>query len=145
MTTAGRSSGSLVLFTFTCDSQPHDNFVSALGHVATLYLPQILPSVRLLSIGTHTGPFLAKRPRDKLFVASNEDRIHVLTIQYAHEPTPGVPGTRPRMCAFTHNRMLEGYVHESMKRGTAIEVPWSEWGQTHARIMPYAGIFQWLR
>ena len=150
MTTTDHGGGSLELFTFDCDPastdpQLHDGLVSTLVHVATLYLPQILPSVRLLSISTHTGPFLARCPRDKLFVASNEDRVHVLTIQYAHELTPDVPGTRPRMCAFMHNRMLEGYVREGLERGTTIGVPWSEWGQMHARMMPYAGIFQWLR
>ncbi|KAH0835456.1 hypothetical protein J3R83DRAFT_9092 [Lanmaoa asiatica] len=178
--TTGNGGGSLELFTFTCDradadpngsscsnSQPQSQAhrthapTSPLIHVATLHLPPVHPSVRVLSVGTHTGPFLAGCPPDKPFVASNEERIHVLTIQYIHLMTLDGPRTGQRVCMFVHNRTLERYLNRGAERGvgivspsgitgvgeatTAMVVPWREWGQTHARILPHAGTFQWLR
>lgn len=147
--TTGNGGGALELFTFTVDADANPSYdfpTSTLTHTATLYLPSVHPSVRLLSVGTHTGPFLATCPPDKLFMASNEDRIHVLTIQYVHLPTLDGPRTRPRVCVFTHNRVLEAYLKKGLERGAgAIQVPWSEWGRTRARMLPYVGIFQWLR
>ncbi|KAG6372438.1 hypothetical protein JVT61DRAFT_7535 [Boletus reticuloceps] len=172
--------GSLELFTFTCDradadanadsssvpSQPQPESTSPLVHVATLYFPPVRPSVRVLSIGTHTGPFVAGCPADASFTSANEDRIYVLTVQYVHSPTVDGPRTRPRVCVFVHQRMLERYLGmgecanqkgvamassnvgsdagRGAGRSAAIEVHWSEWGQT-ARMLPHVGMFQWLR
>ncbi|KAG8215644.1 hypothetical protein J3R82DRAFT_7515 [Butyriboletus roseoflavus] len=175
--TTGNGGGSLELFTFTCDRadtdangnansdsdsdtptptqlQPHHTTpTSTLTHAATLHLPPIRKSVRVLSISSHTGPFLAGCPPDKPFVASNEERIHVLTIQYVHLPTLDGPRTRPRVCVFVHNRALEGYVDRGVASATmgageattGMVVPWREWGRVHTRMLPHVGRFQWLR
>ena len=156
--TTCHGSGALELFSFTYDrgdADPplppsYDTPTSRLVHVATLCLPTVHPSVRVLSLGTHTGPFLATCPPDRPFVASNASRIHVLTIQFIHQHVLDGPRTRPRVCIFTHNCVLERYVQQGLARGAgkgagALGVPWSEWGRTRARMLPYVGLFQWLR
>lgn len=164
--TTSNESGSLKLFTFTCDradsafSSPSPSpfqaqmSTSPLTHVATLHLPHILPSAHALRVGTHTGPFLTACPLDSPFVASNEARIHVLTVQYAHLPTMDEQRTRSLLYIFMHHRVLEKYLERgdaSAGAGAgarlAMEVPWSEWGPMHARAFPFPhiGIFQWLR
>jgi hypothetical protein len=166
--TTGNGSGSLELFTFACDPagthadsdgsstspselQPPEPRTE-LTHVASLHLPPIHPSVRVLSVGAHTGPFLAGCPPDAPFVSSNEHRVYVLTVQYVHLPTLDGPRTRPRMCVFLQYRTLERYLARGVAHvasaGDAcrsLEVPWAEWGPTGARMMPHVGVFQWLR
>lgn len=161
--TTSDGNGSLELFTFSCDradtnadsdssSPPYPQpEPTSLTHVATLQLPPVHPSVRVLSIGTHTGPFLATCPPNTPFVSSNQERIHLLTVQYAHLPTMEGPRTRPRVCVFVHHRTLERYLQVAVSQkgvasaNAAMEVPWSEWGPMHTRILPHVGTFQWLR
>ncbi|KAI9566656.1 hypothetical protein HD554DRAFT_2323027 [Boletus coccyginus] len=162
-------SGSLELFTFTCDhtnsntrasinadSDPSSPFrpqpeATPFTHVATLHLPLVRDSVFVLSVETHTGPFVATCPLDTPFVSSNEGRIHVVTVQYAHPPVSDGPRTRPSVCVFVHGRTLERYLEMGAQRGLAstavgvAEVPWSEWGRTGARMLPHLRAFQWLR
>lgn len=162
-------SGSLELFTFTCDhtnsdtrasinadSDPSSPFrpqpeATPFTHVATLHLPLVRDSVFVLSVETHTGPFVATCPPDTPFVSSNEGRIHVVTVQYAHPPVSDGPRTRPNVCVFVHGRTLEKYLEMGAQRGLAstavgvAEVPWSEWGRTGARMLPHLRAFQWLR
>ena len=160
-------SGSLELFTFTCDRADSNADANAdtdssspsqlqpeatpFTHVATLHLPQVRDSVFVLSVDTHTGPFLATCPPDTPFVSSNEGRIHVVTVQYAHLPMLEGPRTRPRVCVFVHGRTLERYLERGAASaavgvaGVAMEVHWSEWGRRDARMLPHPGVFQWLR
>jgi len=44
--------------------------------------------------------------------------------------------------------VLERYLERGVASAgarKAMEVPWSEWGPTHARAFPHMGLFQWLR
>ncbi|KAF8551145.1 hypothetical protein OG21DRAFT_322383 [Imleria badia] len=161
--TASDGSGSLELFTFSCDraegntdsdssppSHPQPEPTS-LTHVATLHLPPVHPSVRVLSIGTHTAPFLATCPPDTPFVSSNKERIHVLTVHYVHLPMMDRLRTRPKVCVFVHHRTLERYLQMGASQkgvasaGAVMKVPWPEWGPTHTRMLPHVEMFQWLR
>lgn len=160
--------GSLELFTFSCDradsdtsspspfqAQPEPHYAptptSPLTHVATLPLPPVHPSACVFNVYTHTGPFLAACPPDSSFVASNEARIHALTVQYANLPTTmDEQRILLLMCVFVHHRVLERYLERgiaSVGAGAreAMEVPWVEWGPAHSRVFPHTGLFQWLR
>lgn len=159
--------GSLELFTFSCDradsdtsspspfqAQPEPHYAptptSPLTHVATLPLPPVHPSACVFNVYTHTGPFLAACPPDSSFVASNEARIHALTVQYANLPTMDEQRILLLMCVFVHHRVLERYLERgiaSVGAGAreAMEVPWVEWGPAHSRVFPHTGLFQWLR
>ncbi|KAG9312407.1 hypothetical protein JVU11DRAFT_6788 [Chiua virens] len=149
--TTTNDGGTLELYTFTCDPVPSPSEppisrpTSALTHVATLHLPSVHASVRVLDVSTHAGPFLAGCPPNKPFMASNEERIHVLTIQYVHLPTLAGPRMRLKTCVFVHNRMLVAYLTRPNDRAaTALGVAWSDW-RTQARMLTYGGMFQWLR
>lgn len=160
--TTANGSGSVELFSFTCDpvdaagngDGDGDGNADSLVHVATLLLPPIHTSVRVLCVSTHTGPFLAGCPPGATFASSSADRIHVMTVQYVHLPTLDGPRTRPRVGVVVHQRalekILERYATPNLGRvqkspaGPA-EVPWEEWGQTHARMLPHMGLIQWLR
>ncbi|KAF9232387.1 hypothetical protein BU15DRAFT_81300 [Melanogaster broomeanus] len=100
-----------------CDRSSSDELPEPLVHVASLQLPALLPHVRVVNLGTHTAPFLAGCPRDKPFTASNEDRIHVLTVQYVNPSPVDGPRIGQRLCVFVPNRVLEGYVRRHAATG----------------------------
>jgi len=184
--TSNHDGGSLELFSFACDrdldtnanastdtddddsemltpTQPEpaiglgQTVASRMTHVASLRLPPVQPSVRVQSVATHTGPFVGGCLPDKPFVASNEERIHALTVQYIHLPAMEGLVTRPRVCAFLHGRTLEGYLERGgtsegegvganeTATAPALVVPWSEWGPKHVRMIHQPNPFQWLR
>ncbi|KAF9236004.1 hypothetical protein BU15DRAFT_89346 [Melanogaster broomeanus] len=129
--TCGRGSGSIEIFALPCDRSSSDAF---------------RPPEPPVHVATHTGPFLADCPRDKPFTASNEDRIHVLTVQYVNPaPTEG-PRVGPRLCVFLQNQVLEGYIRRHARSGVVpFDVHWEEWGPANTRVLLHDGMFKWLR
>ncbi|KAF9222211.1 hypothetical protein BS17DRAFT_736128 [Gyrodon lividus] len=147
--TCGGATGSIEIFTFSCDCSSSDQPQPApVVHVASLRLATLLPSVRIVSLNTHTGPFLAGCPCDKPFTASNEDRIHMIILQYLDQaPTDGPRA--PRWCVFLHNRTLEAYIRRQVVEKESgrmpVVVPWEAWGRMNTRMLPHNGMFKWLR
>ncbi|KAI6154469.1 hypothetical protein EDD17DRAFT_1490102 [Pisolithus thermaeus] len=154
----GSSSHPLLL---TRSSSAHEstasNFVtqpkSNVTHVASLHLPAILSHIRVVNFSTHTGPFLARPPSGRPFVAANEERTHVFSLHYV-DPNPEAVRRQMRFCVFLKNSTLERYIRQHQNRSSAGEegssvplaVPWEEWGRENTRFMVHHwSQLEWLR
>ncbi|KAI5999068.1 hypothetical protein EDD15DRAFT_2571644 [Pisolithus albus] len=146
--TTGQKSGTIEIFTFDVH-RPKSNVT----HVASLQLPVINPHIRVIGFSTHTGPFLARPPSGRPFVAANEERIHVFSVRYVH-PNPDTVRRQMRFCMFLKNSTLERYIRKYESRSGAggegsavpLAVPWEEWGTEDTRFMVHQwNQFEWLR
>ncbi|KAI6021043.1 hypothetical protein EDC04DRAFT_3068226 [Pisolithus marmoratus] len=126
---------------------------SNVTHVASLHLPTTLPHIRVMNLSTHTGPFLARPPSGRPFVAANEERTHVFSVQYVN-PSPDAPRRQIRFCVFLKNSTLEGFIPKYHSRSsvgretlaTPLVVPWEEWGRENTRFMVHHwNQFEWMR
>lgn len=146
MLTCAAGIGSIEIFAF--GGPQHDLIAGApVIHVASLQLPPLRANAHLISLGTHTGPFVARIPEGKPFASANEERIHVVSMQYTQQQGFDVPGTRPRFCMFFKNSTAMKYIHEHHEKGgeAPIVEPWDRWGPFKARLLPHRVPFQWLR
>ena len=174
--TSCHGSGSIEIFTFEEDdtatsapdsrSQPLQQSRTNTGtnckvaHVTSLSLPPIHPHIQVSTLHTHTGPFMARPPANKPFSNSNEERLHVLAIQYLN-PNSDALMRQIRFCIFLKNNVLEGYVkrHKTERKDAddateattehvaeGIAVPWDRWGRENTRYMLHHwSPFDWLR
>ncbi|KIN93366.1 hypothetical protein M404DRAFT_1009005, partial [Pisolithus tinctorius Marx 270] len=137
--------------TYRFITQPKSNVT----HVASLHLPPTLPHIRVVNLSTHTGPFLARPPSGRPFVAANEERTHVFSVQYVN-PNPDAVRRQMRYCVFLKNSTLEKYIKKHQSRsGTGaggerltgpLVVPWEAWGRENTRFMVHHwNQFEWLR
>ncbi|KAI6144466.1 hypothetical protein BKA82DRAFT_4178295 [Pisolithus tinctorius] len=106
--------------------------------------PPTLPHIRVVNLSTHTGPFLARPPSGRPFVAANEERTHVFSVQYVN-PNPDA------------NSTLEKYIKKHQSRSWywctvgkgltgPLVVPWEAWGRDNTRFMVHHwNQFEWLR
>ncbi|KIM55698.1 hypothetical protein SCLCIDRAFT_134153 [Scleroderma citrinum Foug A] len=178
--TSCHRSGSIEIFTFEDDDPPtlappstdhrsrhlrtSNHSISRtnckLAHVASLHLPPTLPHIQASTVHTHTGPFVARPLADRPFAASNEERVHVLAVQYLN-PNSDALMRQIRFCVFLKNKVLEEYVkrHKSEQKDSldpmgetiehlaqGIDVPWDQWGRENTRYILHNWIsFDWLR
>ncbi|KAI6011043.1 hypothetical protein BKA83DRAFT_4397458 [Pisolithus microcarpus] len=165
--TTGQKGGTIEIFTFDGDptepeqsashsllstpsSSAHESTASKfvtqpksnVTHVASLQLPATHPHIRITGFSTHTGPFLARPPSGRPFVAANEERIHVFSVQHV-DRNPDTVRRQMRFCAFLKNSTLERYIRKYESRSGAggegsavpLAVPWEEWGRENTRFM----------
>ncbi|KAI6127159.1 hypothetical protein F5141DRAFT_996817 [Pisolithus sp. B1] len=145
--TTAQKGGTIEIFTFDART-PKSNVT----HVASLHLPTILPHIRVSNFSTHTGPFLARPPSDRPFVAANEERTHVFSLHYV-DPNPEAVRRLMRFCVFLKNSTLERYIRQHQSRSgvgeegstVPLAVPWEEWGRENTRFMVHHwSQFEWL-
>ena len=136
-------SGPLELFSFTydrSDADPplpvsYDTPTSPLVYLCALYLPVVFPSVRVLSLGTHTSPFLATCPPDRPFIADPR-------AGRAADASAGVRLYAQSRVGGVYAKGARAGCGEGRRRDCGA---WSEWRRTRAQMSPYVGILQWLR
>ncbi|KAL4065608.1 hypothetical protein V8B97DRAFT_1984206 [Scleroderma yunnanense] len=150
--------GSIEIFAFEDDSATATapsitEFNSNLAHVASLHLPPPRSHIRVTGVHAHTAPFVARPPANRPFIASNEDKVHVLSVQYV-DPNPDALMRQMRFCVVLKNKLLQGYVkrYEERERKDggdgmgAVIVPWDQWGRENTRYMLHHWTpFEWLR
>jgi len=135
--------GSIEVYSFQSSSESTESSSVGSTHVASLMLPDLQEDIMLAHLSTHTGPFHAKCDPGKVFTTSLDpriSRIHVVTVQYT-----GLYDFHPRYCFFLHNRTLLSYIPSKAPSGSAVTVPWKEWGPKHTRFFAHHTPYQWLR
>lgn len=136
MVTTLKDGGEIRIYSFASPLSPRRP-----THVATLHLPTPHPSRALFELTTTTGPFLASPPVGSPFSFARTTRVHVFTLH--HDPGAHRGRWQPA-CFVVHNLTLMRYV-DAYREGTAVDVPWEEWGPTGTRFFVLAMGFQWLR
>ncbi|KAH7907612.1 hypothetical protein BJ138DRAFT_1159727 [Hygrophoropsis aurantiaca] len=147
MLTCARNDGSMEIFTFGDESPDDTNeILNAVVHVASLKLPPLQDRVHVNQLQTHTGPFLAKCPADKLFTTDNEERIHVVSVDYGGGAFDGLR-RRSSFCMYMQNSITTAYIHQhrDSRGGPPLQIPWEKWGPTNTRFLYQPSLFQWLR
>ncbi|KAJ7102816.1 hypothetical protein C8R44DRAFT_808586 [Mycena epipterygia] len=119
------SSGQIDTYTFKGDCM---NFPL---HVGALQLPALRSGSTVGTIVVCSGPFLAGAIPGKLFSKSDECRIYLVLIGY-DDPDRNTTWYR----VFVHSRVLQKYARDDGRIGSALIVPWEDWGPEHSRIFP---------
>lgn len=121
--------GSLELYTFGPDCFP----VASPRHAVTLRLPEIKQGRAVINISTHSAPFLGGDATENVpFTASQDDRIHVMTITYGER--------HQRFHLFVKNSFLLSLITDKKRT-----LEWDEWGPENTRFFEHSTQFQWLR
>ncbi len=132
--------GSIELFTFNGNSSSDPPI-----HVASLRLPELQEGRELISITTHSAPFLTHPERpDAPFYANQVERIHALSLRY-------VDRGGLRVVMIVKNNFLLRFVPSELSLDTSgkqpekLIVPWEQWGPQNTRFMDCLIRSSWLR
>ena len=124
---------------------------------ASLLLPALQSSNQYAEITSHTSPFTGRVPKGVPFVASEDARIHVLSMttqpsQPAHsnsdsELSVGPPGRAASFVVIVLNRVMLKYIDRVLASSSPgiVEVPWEEWGPRNTRWLPERSSYAWQR
>lgn len=127
--TSTDGNGSIELFTFG----PERFEVAPPRHVVTLRLPEAKEGHAIGNFSTHSSPFLGGPiTEDVPFTASQDDRIHVMTLTYGER--------QQRFHLFVKNSFLLSLISDKKKT-----LEWEDWGHAHTRFFEHNVQFQWLR
>ncbi|EKM51060.1 uncharacterized protein PHACADRAFT_103833 [Phanerochaete carnosa HHB-10118-sp] len=127
--TSTNGSGAIELFTFG----PESVQASPPKHVATLRLPEVKEGRAIGNFSTHSSPFLGVEMTDDVpFTASQEDRVHVMTLTYGER--------QQRFHLFVKNSFLLSLISDTKKT-----LDWKDWGPKNTRFFEHNVQFQWLR
>ncbi|EIW85176.1 hypothetical protein CONPUDRAFT_117787 [Coniophora puteana RWD-64-598 SS2] len=139
--TCAAGPGSIEIFTFDA---PNPSRVPV--HVAKLQLPPLQPRVQVVGVTAHTGPFVARVPAGVPFAPNNDERLHVVSMQYRTQPQD-MPGSMPRFCVVFKNSLPMEYIrkYREEKLQECATVLWHSWGPMKTRFLPQLAPFQWLR
>jgi len=116
---------------------PRNPIISPL-YVAKLMMPTLLPGIRLVSLQSHTGPFLGKPRGSGLFTTSPDARIHVITAQY-------INATLPHATFFIHRSAFTPYMQSDVPLDPISEISWEKWTQHKYFFDPLQLSTNWLR
>ncbi|KIK16724.1 hypothetical protein PISMIDRAFT_254243 [Pisolithus microcarpus 441] len=119
--------------------QPKSNVT----HVASLQLPATHPHVWVDDLSVHVGPFVARPPTGRPFVAANEENIYFFSVRYVNANPHSVETSTLQSRMFLKHNTLERYIRKyksgsgaGEERSTApLAVPWEEWGRENTRFM----------
>ncbi|KAF8198996.1 hypothetical protein BJ912DRAFT_1139832, partial [Pholiota molesta] len=105
-------------------------------HLATLHLPPLRAESDIHNISILTGALQAHPRAHAPFTADDEDRLHVLQIQYFCGDQPDWSDEGQLGLLFTHQRVLTTYIAQHACRGgPPRDVPWAEWGPRYTRLI----------
>ncbi|KAH8111595.1 hypothetical protein DFH11DRAFT_1690281 [Phellopilus nigrolimitatus] len=124
-----------------------------------LLFPALQPNNHYAELSSHTAPFTAHIPKGKPFAASEDARVHVMSVTTQPTQPPhsnsdselGFPtvGHVASFIVVVRNRILLKYAERkcamNTRGNTITEVPWEEWGPRNTRWLPERSTHAWLR